>query len=173
MRSRPLLVRSVRFYTYINGSGCAICANSFFCFTTATFFNFLALQVTVPQPSTVCHGGQPCTVEWLDDGTSPLLTAIGICTVGLYSRNQVSYSFISARWRLNEGEPFVAIGSTNQTRGRCDSAFINIHSKTQFFEYSLCDIYRLVFSPTQRRAPIQNSTCFPPPSFFMSSLLHK
>ncbi|KAF8893012.1 hypothetical protein BD779DRAFT_1436375, partial [Infundibulicybe gibba] len=35
-----------------------------------------------------CHGGQECTIEWLDDGRSPLLTAIGLCNFGLFTGKQ-------------------------------------------------------------------------------------
>jgi len=43
-----------------------------------------ALYVIDPLESTTCHGGKPCTVQWVDDGIQPLLTSIGACTVGLY-----------------------------------------------------------------------------------------
>ncbi|EIM87498.1 uncharacterized protein STEHIDRAFT_96635 [Stereum hirsutum FP-91666 SS1] len=45
---------------------------------------FAALYVTSPNVGTTCHAGQSCTIEWLDDGTQPLLSTVGICTVGLY-----------------------------------------------------------------------------------------
>jgi len=48
---------------------------------------FGALYVVKPTTGTVCHGGQPCLVEWLDDGQSPLLTTLGPCDVALYSGN--------------------------------------------------------------------------------------
>ncbi|KII91792.1 hypothetical protein PLICRDRAFT_105118, partial [Plicaturopsis crispa FD-325 SS-3] len=35
-----------------------------------------------------CYGGQPCTVQWLDDGSQPLLTSIGMSYVGLYTGDQ-------------------------------------------------------------------------------------
>ncbi|KAI9511373.1 hypothetical protein F5148DRAFT_975370, partial [Russula earlei] len=41
-----------------------------------------------PTAQTVCHGGQPCSVQWLDDGREPLLTAIGPCNVALFAGNQ-------------------------------------------------------------------------------------
>lgn len=47
------------------------------------------IYVTDPVQSTVCHGGQACEVEWVDDGTSPLLSSIGECTVGLYNGEMV------------------------------------------------------------------------------------
>ncbi|KAF9238117.1 hypothetical protein BU15DRAFT_47985 [Melanogaster broomeanus] len=47
------------------------------------------MQVTNPVQSTVCHGGQSCSVEWIDNGESPLLSDIGECTVGLYTGEYV------------------------------------------------------------------------------------
>ena len=38
--------------------------------------------------TTVCHGGQPCPVQWLDDGEQPLLTTMGPCYVSLYAGNE-------------------------------------------------------------------------------------
>ncbi|KAK1229904.1 hypothetical protein PQX77_007003 [Marasmius sp. AFHP31] len=46
------------------------------------------LYVIKPQPGDTCHGGQECIVEWLDDGTRPLLSTIGVVTVGLYTGEQ-------------------------------------------------------------------------------------
>ncbi|EGO01311.1 hypothetical protein SERLA73DRAFT_50720, partial [Serpula lacrymans var. lacrymans S7.3] len=45
--------------------------------------------VTSPLLGSSCHGGQPCTVQWLDDGQQPLLNTIGECTVGLYANEEV------------------------------------------------------------------------------------
>ncbi|KAG1803869.1 uncharacterized protein HD556DRAFT_1330718 [Suillus plorans] len=47
------------------------------------------VYVTSPVQSTVCQAGQPCSVEWVDDGQSPLLSDIGECTVGLYNGEMV------------------------------------------------------------------------------------
>ncbi|KAF8273585.1 hypothetical protein EI94DRAFT_1563548, partial [Lactarius quietus] len=41
-----------------------------------------------PTTQTVCHGGEPCPVEWLDDGQNPLLITMGPCYVALYSGNE-------------------------------------------------------------------------------------
>ncbi|KDQ56634.1 hypothetical protein JAAARDRAFT_296512 [Jaapia argillacea MUCL 33604] len=46
------------------------------------------LYVVTPSDGSTCHGGQPCTVTWLDDGELPLLTSIGACTVGLYTKDE-------------------------------------------------------------------------------------
>ncbi|KAF8465839.1 hypothetical protein DFH94DRAFT_639546 [Russula ochroleuca] len=46
------------------------------------------LQVIQPAAATVCHGGQPCQAQWLDDGQEPLLTAMGPCYVALYAGNE-------------------------------------------------------------------------------------
>lgn len=50
----------------------------------------LSLQVIKPSQGSTCHGGQSCTVEWLDDGIAPLLSDLGVNTVGLYTGRQVS-----------------------------------------------------------------------------------
>ncbi|EKM78485.1 hypothetical protein AGABI1DRAFT_129593 [Agaricus bisporus var. burnettii JB137-S8] len=46
------------------------------------------LYVVKPLLGSTCHAGKPCTVDWLDDGTNPLLTAIGVVDVGLYHGKQ-------------------------------------------------------------------------------------
>ncbi|KAF9653705.1 hypothetical protein BDM02DRAFT_3107682 [Thelephora ganbajun] len=46
------------------------------------------LYVIDPPTRRVCHGGQPCTISWLDDGKAPLLDAIKICYVTLYNGDQ-------------------------------------------------------------------------------------
>jgi hypothetical protein len=48
----------------------------------------LTLQVVEPNAQTVCHGGEPCVVQWLDDGVKPLLADMGPCYVALFSGNQ-------------------------------------------------------------------------------------
>ncbi|KAI0060016.1 hypothetical protein BV25DRAFT_1003551 [Artomyces pyxidatus] len=50
--------------------------------TLASFY------VINPTTDTVCHAGQPCTVQWLDDGEQPTLQSIAACTVALYSGDQ-------------------------------------------------------------------------------------
>ncbi|KAF8236142.1 hypothetical protein L208DRAFT_1391265 [Tricholoma matsutake] len=46
------------------------------------------LYVIKPSAGSKCHGGQQCTIAWDEDGTRPLLPAIGICTVGIYTGKQ-------------------------------------------------------------------------------------
>ncbi|KAJ7622832.1 hypothetical protein DFH06DRAFT_1231586 [Mycena polygramma] len=41
-----------------------------------------------PASGSTCSAGTPCTVSWLDDGDSPLLDAVGVVTVGLYTGTQ-------------------------------------------------------------------------------------
>ncbi|KIM54528.1 hypothetical protein SCLCIDRAFT_31046 [Scleroderma citrinum Foug A] len=48
-----------------------------------------SIYVTEPVQGSVCHGGQACPVEWVDNGESPLLSAIGTCDVGLYTGGYV------------------------------------------------------------------------------------
>ncbi|KAE9406505.1 hypothetical protein BT96DRAFT_810625 [Gymnopus androsaceus JB14] len=50
------------------------------------FANLLRdIQVIQPSSGSTCSGGQPCTVQWLDDGTNPLNSDIGVTTCGLYT----------------------------------------------------------------------------------------
>lgn len=66
--------------------------------SSAVFLVLLAFQcllcveagiyVVNPRQGSVCHGGKSCTVTWLDDGVRPLLSDIGVCTVGLYTGKQ-------------------------------------------------------------------------------------
>ncbi|KAH9064535.1 hypothetical protein EDB87DRAFT_1556292, partial [Lactarius vividus] len=41
-----------------------------------------------PTTRSVCHGGKPCLVQWLDDGQNPLLETMGPCRVALFSGNE-------------------------------------------------------------------------------------
>ncbi|KAI8989110.1 hypothetical protein BD414DRAFT_415056 [Trametes punicea] len=57
-----------------------------------SFFALLVqatLYVIEPTAGFTCSGGKPCTVEWLDDGTAPLLSQIGPCQVALYNGDHV------------------------------------------------------------------------------------
>ncbi len=45
-------------------------------------------QVITPKETTVCHGGQLCSVQWLDDGVQPLLATMGPCYVSLYAGDE-------------------------------------------------------------------------------------
>ncbi|PBK66342.1 hypothetical protein ARMSODRAFT_960331 [Armillaria solidipes] len=47
-----------------------------------------SLYVIEPDSGSSCHGGQNCTVEWLDDGVRPLLSSFGVSIVGLYTGTQ-------------------------------------------------------------------------------------
>ncbi|KAI0080395.1 hypothetical protein K474DRAFT_1657808 [Panus rudis PR-1116 ss-1] len=47
------------------------------------------IYVTSPLQDTVCHGGQPCEVQWVDNGAVPLLNNIGPCHIGLYNGREV------------------------------------------------------------------------------------
>ncbi|KAF5348789.1 hypothetical protein D9756_009763 [Leucocoprinus leucothites] len=63
-----------------------------FFLTLLAFEYFLCVQaglwIVDPKQGSVCHGGEPCTVTWLDDGSHPLLSEIGVITAGLYTGNQ-------------------------------------------------------------------------------------
>ncbi|KAJ3767315.1 hypothetical protein FB446DRAFT_755283 [Lentinula raphanica] len=68
-----------------------------FSFTVALALAFVALDafavvraaiyVVQPLAGSTCSGGSPCTVQWLDDGTSPVNSEIGVSTCGLYTGN--------------------------------------------------------------------------------------
>src|SRR5258705_2338351 len=52
-------------------------------------FDSLQLQIIKPLQGSVCRANQPCTVTWLDDGRAPLLSSIGVSTVGLFTGCQL------------------------------------------------------------------------------------
>ncbi|KIJ64774.1 hypothetical protein HYDPIDRAFT_167590 [Hydnomerulius pinastri MD-312] len=62
-----------------------------------------SVYVTNPVQPTVCHGGQSCSVEWVDNGESPLLSTIGECEVGLYT----------GELELAQSLPSVNVGTTS------------------------------------------------------------
>jgi hypothetical protein len=73
------------------------------------------LQVEQPFGGSTCHGNRPCTVTWLDDGSKPLVSDLGICEVGLYTGQQV--------WKSTEDTTLwlilrLATGTANHT-SRC------------------------------------------------------
>ena len=47
------------------------------------------LKITHPYAGITCHGGQDCVVTWADDGTSPLLNAVGPSNIALYMDSTV------------------------------------------------------------------------------------
>ncbi|KAJ3746413.1 hypothetical protein DFH05DRAFT_943598 [Lentinula detonsa] len=58
-------------------------------FASVTLDALTAVQATLyviqPAAGSTCSGGSPCTVQWLDDGTSPLNSEIGVTTCALYT----------------------------------------------------------------------------------------
>ncbi|KAG6331980.1 hypothetical protein ID866_7107 [Astraeus odoratus] len=48
-----------------------------------------SVYVTNPVQGSVCHGGQDCPVQWVDNGEAPLLSDIGTASVGLYTGEYV------------------------------------------------------------------------------------
>ncbi|PPQ74352.1 hypothetical protein CVT24_000663 [Panaeolus cyanescens] len=46
------------------------------------------LFILEPTAGSTCTGGQPCTITWVDDGTFPVLSSIGVATVGLFTGKQ-------------------------------------------------------------------------------------
>ncbi|KAF4603126.1 hypothetical protein EYR38_003531 [Pleurotus pulmonarius] len=43
------------------------------------------VYITRPSAGSTCRGGEQCTLQWMDDGQSPLLSAFGPSTAGLYT----------------------------------------------------------------------------------------
>ncbi|KAG7451674.1 uncharacterized protein BT62DRAFT_441043 [Guyanagaster necrorhizus] len=64
------------------------CITLGFVLHTNAALSIRSLYVTEPSEGSSCHGGQNCTIQWLDDGTWPLLSSFGISTVGLYTGTQ-------------------------------------------------------------------------------------
>ncbi|KAL0946226.1 hypothetical protein HGRIS_012485 [Hohenbuehelia grisea] len=81
----PLRQSHSRYSLFSSNLQLLVC--SFLVFVLAANVN-AELYVVDPTSGSTCRGGEDCTVTWLDDGTSPLLTAIGPCNVGLYTGNQ-------------------------------------------------------------------------------------
>ncbi|EEB94889.1 hypothetical protein MPER_06226 [Moniliophthora perniciosa FA553] len=55
-----------------------------------------ALYVIKPSDGSTCHAGEECTVQWVDNGESPLLSTIGVTTIGLYTANMQLVQSIAA-----------------------------------------------------------------------------
>jgi len=56
-----------------------------FAVLNAALQTYAGVFILAPSDGSTCHGGQECVVHWLDDGISPLLSAFGVSTVGLYT----------------------------------------------------------------------------------------
>ncbi|KAJ7188390.1 hypothetical protein C8R46DRAFT_1054633 [Mycena filopes] len=41
-----------------------------------------------PAQGSSCTGGAPCTLSWLDDGSAPFITDVGVVSAGLYTGKQ-------------------------------------------------------------------------------------
>ncbi|KAF8958094.1 hypothetical protein BDZ97DRAFT_1668894 [Flammula alnicola] len=57
-------------------------------FMDAAVLVHAGLYVVQPLQGSTCRGGESCTITWLDDGIRPLLSAVGVSTVGLYTGKQ-------------------------------------------------------------------------------------
>ncbi|KAH9474778.1 hypothetical protein JR316_0013243 [Psilocybe cubensis] len=53
------------------------------------------LFVYQPFSGSTCRAGEPCLISWVDDGSRPLLSAVGVATVGLYTGKQQLVQTIS------------------------------------------------------------------------------
>ncbi|KAH6910623.1 hypothetical protein BKA70DRAFT_1370945 [Coprinopsis sp. MPI-PUGE-AT-0042] len=65
----------------------AIVFSFFFAFQAALLVN-AGIYVVDPRDGSTCHGGEACTVSWLEDGRAPLVSSIGLVSVGLYTGQQ-------------------------------------------------------------------------------------
>ncbi|KAG8798175.1 hypothetical protein FRC17_007544 [Serendipita sp. 399] len=52
------------------------------------------LAVTEPVATTTCTGGQVCNIAWRDNGSSPSLSTLGLCTVALYTGGRQQQTFL-------------------------------------------------------------------------------
>ncbi|KAI9567701.1 hypothetical protein HD554DRAFT_936096 [Boletus coccyginus] len=71
-----------------------------------------SIYVTNPVQSSSCTGGQPCEVDWVDNGAAPLVSQIGVCEVGLYTGEYV----------LAQSLPSVDVSSTSSLTFTVDPA---------------------------------------------------
>ncbi|CAE6473317.1 hypothetical protein ACGC1H_006351 [Rhizoctonia solani] len=49
---------------------------------------------TSPVAGTVCNAGQPCMINWQDDGKAPNLAEFGDCTVGVFTGNSQQQTLV-------------------------------------------------------------------------------
>ncbi|KAH9974377.1 hypothetical protein BGW80DRAFT_178610 [Lactifluus volemus] len=99
---------------------------------------FGALYVVEPNAQTVCHGGEPCVVQWLDDGVKPLLADMGPCYVALFSGNQRL---------IQQIEPIDV--STNHSLTFTPNRIAGPNSNTYYVEFSSINLSNasLAYSP--------------------------
>ncbi|KAF8153188.1 hypothetical protein B0H34DRAFT_662790 [Crassisporium funariophilum] len=57
------------------------------CMNAALLVN-AGLYILEPSQGSTCRSGQPCTIRWIDDGVRPVLSAVGVATVGLFTGKQ-------------------------------------------------------------------------------------
>ncbi|CUA68654.1 hypothetical protein RSOLAG22IIIB_08029 [Rhizoctonia solani] len=49
---------------------------------------------TAPVAGTVCKAGEPCIINWQDDGKAPNLATFGDCTVGVFTGNSQQQTLV-------------------------------------------------------------------------------
>ena len=59
------------------------------CYSSILSLSLTLAKVIDPLRGSICRANKPCTVTWLDDGRAPLLSSIGVSTVGLYKGSDV------------------------------------------------------------------------------------
>ncbi|KAJ7507344.1 hypothetical protein B0H11DRAFT_200650 [Mycena galericulata] len=59
-------------------------------FVALDFALFVSAGVYFIEPASgsICTGGSPCQLQWLDDGNSPLENEVGVVTAGMFTGNQ-------------------------------------------------------------------------------------
>ncbi|KAF8830166.1 hypothetical protein HHX47_DHR2000477 [Lentinula edodes] len=84
---------------------------------------FTAVQATLyviqPSAGSTCSGGSPCTVQWLDDGTTPLNSNIGVTTCGLYTGDMARIMMYIVN---NTSQRLITVISLNNMTGSFSSS---------------------------------------------------
>jgi len=89
-------------------------------------------QVIQPSQGSTCRGGESCTITWLDDGSRPLLSAIGVSTVGLFTGKQVRRNWFDPPHALRLFWS-AEIGAKNNTCGCYLYTFHHLHGMFREF----------------------------------------
>jgi len=127
-------------------------------FVTIVSDCLILCQVISPTPNTTCHGGQLCTIEWLDDGQQPLLDSISSCSVALFMGDSVRFSFITTARHISWTYDIIATCATDWT---CWCLFCSLHdifgqSPSNWLRCAILISTNHLISRTPRQAPIRS-----------------
>lgn len=126
---------------------------AFSCFSAVN----AALYVTRPLTSTVCSAGESCTIQWVDDGNTPLLAAMGSANIALYTGDQQAVQQIAS---LDVSDSHSVTFTPDPRAGPSSSAYYIGFSST---EPDNNGTNWLAFSPWFRLEGIQGSFDSPLP----------